>query len=79
MGSFNLSGVFLANFSQFSRLIANFSETHELLAYIFFSWYPCRCYYCYWLVSTIFDILAVAGLSSAVDVCDVPIVSAVVA
>ncbi len=32
---------------------------------------PRWCYYCCWLVSTIFGILAVAGLPSAVDICDV--------
>jgi hypothetical protein len=36
------------------------------------------CSYCCWLVSTISGILAVAGLSSSVDVCDVPIFSAAV-
>jgi hypothetical protein len=36
-------------------------------------------YYCCWLVSTISGILAVAGLPSAVDICDVPNVSVSVA
>ncbi len=40
---------------------------------------PYCCQYCCWLVFSISGILAIAGLPSAVDVCDIPIVSAAVA
>ncbi len=56
----------------------NFRETHELLASILCFWCPFWCYYCCWLVSTISSFLAVVGLPSAVDICDVLIVSATV-